>query len=181
MLGRVAAAVALVALMGCAGMEPAGRTAQREAGMSQPAPVAPPTNALPPPSRTMTPPPAMSQPAPAPPPPQSTPVQAAPAQPSVAAPNVAVERPPAPPERDPNEVTVQGAAPEQQVRAPNGDPRSLAERREDIRNWDHCVMGVMGQHNDPNQVQTDSPEDVCSQRLGQSSRNAVPRSRIVHP
>jgi hypothetical protein len=185
MLGRVAATIALVALMGCAGLEPAGRTAQREeAGMARPAPVTPPpSTTLPPPTHTTTA-PAYSQPAPAPPPPQSAPAQtqAQTAEPQVAAPNVAVATPPPPPPpRDPGDVVVHGSVPEQQVEPPNGDPRSIAERREDIRNWDHCVMQVMARQGDPNQVETDSPEDICSRQLGQSSRNAVPQSRMQRP
>jgi hypothetical protein len=169
MLGRVAATIALVALMGCAGLEPAGRTAQREeAGMARPAPVTPPpSTTLPPPTHTTT--------APAY-------TQAQTAEPQVAAPNVAVATPPPPPPpRDPGDVVVHGSVPEQQVQPPNGDPRSIAERREDIRNWDHCVMQVMARQGDPNQVETDSPEDICSRQLGQSSRNAVPQSRMQRP
>jgi len=64
------------------------------------------------------------------------------------------------------------------VRPPNGDPRSIAERREDIQNWDHCVMQAMAQQSDPNRPTVDTPEDICAQRLGQSSRNAVPQSRL---
>jgi hypothetical protein len=165
MLGRLAATVALVALAGCAGLQPAGRTAQRqaEAEASYPAPVTPP------PSSTL-PPPAPVQ--------MQTP-------PPVAAQNVTVAAPTPPPSppahpRDPNEVTVTGTAPEQQVRPPNGDPRSVAERREDIRNWDHCVMQQLAQNSDPNQPTLETPEDVCSHQLGQASRNAVPASRLQH-
>ncbi|MFT3728776.1 MAG: hypothetical protein QM759_13210 [Terricaulis sp.] len=195
MLGRLAATMALVALAGCAGMEPAGRTAQREAEASRPAPVMPPSSReLPPPTHATAPPPRMVEAAPAPPPPVSPPVTSAPVTsapvttaqaqaptPSVAAPQVAVPVPPRPTPQDPNDVIVHGSTPEQQVRPPNGDPRSLAERREDIQNWDHCVMQVMAQQSDPNQVETQSPEDVCSRRLGQASRNALPQSRIQRP
>lgn len=173
MIGRLAAAVALVMLTGCAGMEPAGRTAQREqAGMASPAPITPPTNSLPPPTHvTSAPPLAQAQ----------APTQTQTTQPPVAAPNVAVATPPPTPPRDPSDVVVHGSVPEQQVQPPNGDPRSIAERREDIRNWDHCVMQAMAQQSDPNQLEMDSPEDICSRRLGQSSRNAVPQSRMQRP
>lgn len=184
MLGRLAATVALVALASCAGLEPAGRTAQRQAEMSAPAPVTPPpsaTQTLPPPQPVARPAPQVSQAAPPPPPPVSAPAPMQ-AQAQVAAPNVAVATPPPPPPpRDPSDVVVHGSAPEQQVQPPRGDPRSLAERREDIQNWDHCVMQVMAQQGDPNQVQSDSPEDICSRRLGQASRNALPQSRIQRP
>ena len=188
MLGRVAATVALIALMGCAGMAPAGRTAQREAAsMDHPAPVTPPSNTLAPPTHTSSAAPAYSEPALAPPPPmqsaQSAPIQAQrqTSPPPVAAPNVAVATPPPPTPHDSGDVVVHGSVPEQQIQPPNGDPRSIAERREDIRNWDHCVMQVMAQQGDPNQVESDSPEDICSRRLGQSSRNSVPQSRMQRP
>jgi hypothetical protein len=178
MLGRIAAMVALIALAACAGMEPAGRTAQREGHVYEPAPTPPPrTESLPPPAPAAAPPSVSSS---ALPPPRSMTQSPAPSSsvPPVAAANVAVTAPPPPPPRDPNAVVVHGSVPEEQVRPPNGDPRSISERREDIQNWDHCVMQVMAQQSDPNRPETDTPEDVCSQRLGQSSRNAVPQSRL---
>jgi hypothetical protein len=183
MLGRLAASVALMALAACAGMAPAGRTAQRQADVSAPAPVMPAdTRELPPPSPHATSPTPQAAPAPALAPPQTEAQAQTPPASAVAAPGVtASPPPPSPPPRDPGDVVVHGSVPEQQVRPPNGDPRSISERREDIRNWDHCVMQVMAQQSDPNQVQTQSPEDVCSRQLGQSSRNAVPQTRLQQP
>jgi hypothetical protein len=160
MLRSLAIAVAAITLAGCAGLEPAGRNAARPE-----APVA------------LPPPPAEAAPAPQPPPAPSEPTQPTPAAP-VAAPSVAAPPPP-PPAADRADITVT-APTERQVPAPRGDPRSVAEQREDIQNWDHCVMQVQAAYeNDPMRVALESPEDVCSRQLGMANRNAVPQSRLT--
>jgi len=173
MLGRLAAAAALFALAGCAGMEPAGRNAARDTAptMSAPversAPVAPPPSYVPPPpSSTYAPPP--------------QPVQQAQAAPPVSAPSVAAPPPP-PPQADPNaDVTVQ--APARQLEAPRGDSRSVSERREDMQTWDHCVLAVQQTYeSDPTEPVLDTPEEVCRRQLGQANRTAVPAARLVRP
>lgn len=148
MLARSAALAALLVLAGCAGLTPAGRSAD---------PVPPP--------------PAAGQQAPAEPAPSG---EMAP----VAAPNVSVAPAPAPqPPRDPNEVTVPGQL-ERQVPPPQGDPRSTLERMEDIRAWDQCVTEVQSAaESDPLRPQLDSPEEYCRRTLGMASRLAVPDSR----
>lgn len=119
----------------------------------------------------------------APPPPVATqqPVAPAPAPAGgpVAAPNVSVPTPqPAPADDRGGDITVPGQV-EQQVRPPRGDPRTAAQRMEDIRNWDTCVMEVQGRaEGDPTRPQLDQPEDYCSQALGQASRTAVPARRL---
>ena len=159
MLGRLTATVAVVALLaGCGGFQSAGRNAR---------------DAAPPP-------PAASAPAQAPaytPAPAQTP---APPAPSVAAPNVSAPQPSPAPRRESasgGDIVVPGQV-ERQVPAPDGDPRSVAERAADIRAWDRCVMQVQGAAGgDPTRVQLDSPEEVCRGELGMSNRNAVPNSR----
>ena len=185
MLGRFAAAAALFALAGCAGFEPAGRNATHaeappppertaSAPVQRSAPVAPPPSYVAPPPRQTY--------APSPQPEQQTQVQPRPqlTTPSVVAPSVAAPPPPPPPPApNPNgDVTV--TAPARQVEPPHGDPRSVAERREDIQNWDHCVMQVQQTYAaDPLEPETDTPEDVCRRQLGQANRVAVPTSRLV--
>lgn len=167
MLGRLAAAAALMALAACAGMEPAGRNSGR-----QPEPV-PAAASAPRVSAPQTPPPSATLPPP-------TPQMSAP---PVAAPSVSVAPPPPPPapSRDSDaDVTVQ--APARQVEAPRGDPRSVSERREDIQNWDHCVLAVQQTYaSDPTEPELETPEDVCRRQLGQASRTAVPAARLVRP
>lgn len=143
----------LAVLSACANLEPAGRNAARD-GVPSSAPVATPAPA---------PPPASAQPAP---------------QPSVAAPEVAAPEPtPAPTRREDNEIIVPGAV-ERQVPAPGGDPRSRAQRMEDVRRWDQCVMEVQSAFEaDPMRPQLDQPEDYCSRALGMADRLAVPESR----
>lgn len=178
MLGRLAAAAALIALAGCAGMEPAGRNATHADApppVERRAPVAPPPAYVPPPPRAYV--------APAPQPqPQPQPVPQASSSPSVAAASVAAPPPPAPqPAADPNaDVVVQ--APARQLEAPHGDSRSVSERREDMQTWDHCILSVQQTYaSDPTEPVLDTPEDVCRRQLGQASRTAVPASRMVRP
>ena len=175
MLGRFAAAAALIAIAGCAGMEPAGRNASRvdappppvrtaSAPAQRSAPVAPPPSYVPPPpARTSS--------------PSAQPVQQQ-AAPSVAAPSVAAPAPPPPPRVNNDDVTV--TAPTHQIEPPHGDSRSVAEQREDIQTWDRCVMQVQQTYAaDPFEPETESPEDVCRRQLGQASRTAMPTSRAV--
>jgi hypothetical protein len=156
---RVLAIVAVaVVLTGCAGFQPAGRNAERsEAPAALPPPAA--HNAVNPPAEN--------------PPPPTLPA------PSVAAPSVSASAPPPPPSNDNSDVTVV-APTERQVPPPSGDPRSVAERREDIQRWDHCVMQVQSSaDSDPMRPTLDTPEDVCSRQLGQANRTAVPESRLA--
>ncbi|MBL8542207.1 MAG: hypothetical protein JNJ63_00220 [Hyphomonadaceae bacterium] len=146
MFGRLAAVAALAALAGCAGIQPAGRNAER---------------APPPPAAAVQ----AEPPAPAP--------AAAPVAAPVAAPPA--ERPT--PATGDEEVIVPGQR-EQQVRPPNGDPRSVAQRREDVRNWDTCVLEAQGgRESDPTRPDLTSPEDYCSRTLGMADRTAVPEWR----
>ncbi|MGE0596839.1 MAG: hypothetical protein AB7P07_10750 [Hyphomonadaceae bacterium] len=84
------------------------------------------------------------------------------------------ESPPAPR----GDVVVPGPVQEQQVQPPAGDPRTAAQRMEDIRAWDRCVMQAqnMGE-SDPTRPALDMPEDLCRQELGMANRTAVPDSR----
>lgn len=67
---------------------------------------------------------------------------------------------------------------EQQVRPPAGDPRSTAQRMEDVRAWDQCVTRAQAAfESDPMRPQLTTPEDYCGQSLGMTSRLAVPESR----
>lgn len=181
MLGRIAAAAALIALAGCAGMESAGRNARTGE----------------PPRVSNAPSPAVSAPAPGPttataPPPQAAPAEPAPSQstppPSAAAPPASAPAltpsPSAPPvasapRSGEDETVVVPGARERQVQPPNGDPRSNAERMEDIRAWDRCVMRVQAAADaDPLRPQLVTPEDYCRDTLGMANRNAVPASRL---
>lgn len=106
--------------------------------------------------------------APAPTTAASAPVAAA----DVAAPAATREEAP-----DDGSIVVPGT-PERPITPPPGDPRSVAERVEDIRAWDQCVSRAQAQfESDPMRPQLDSPEDVCSQSLGMANRNAIPESR----
>lgn len=178
MWGRVAIVALAVMGTGCAGVESAGRNAQRgESGASSggapysaPAPVASPR--------------VQAEPAPAPvqsaPPPQARAAAPAP-QASVAAPQVAAPPPP-PQERQRTQASngdlvVPGEV-QRQVQPPQGDPRTVAERMADIRAWDRCVMEVQAQgESDPTRPQLDMPEDLCAGQLGMANRLAVPHSR----
>lgn len=155
MLRRMIFVSATMALAACAGVEPVGRSA----------------------SRAPAPPAAEAPAAPVAPPAQLPPSAAPP--PIVAAENVVA--PPATPRRAPrsgeDEIVVPGQT-ERQVPAPNGDPRNIIERMEDIRAWDRCVIGEQGAFDsDPMSPRLDTPEDVCRNALGMSDRDAVPESR----
>jgi hypothetical protein len=96
----------------------------------------------------------------------------------VAAPQVSVAPPPPAPSRaDDDEIVVPGAV-ERQVPAPAGDPRSMAQRMEDIRAWDQCVTAVQSAFDsDPMRPQLELPEEYCARSLGMADRTAVPESR----
>lgn len=154
-LVRVGALVAALALTACAGVTPAGRNAAGADAPLEP----PPAIAAPRPDTTPNPPPA--QPAP------------------VAAPNVSVPAPAPAPRRasGEDEIVIPGQA-QRQITPPNGDPRSRAERIEDVRAWDQCVTGVQAAFDgDPMRPQLQSPEEVCANSLGMAARDAVPESR----
>jgi len=188
MLGRTAVLAALIALAGCAGIEPAGRNAQRS-----PAPAPAPARVVAPapaPQATLPPPQTQAAaPAPAPlaaPPPARTasvaptPAPAPSAAPAVAASQVAAP-PPSRPTRtstDDSTIVVPGQR-ETQVRPPNGDPRSNAERMEDIRAWDQCITASQAAFDsDPMSPQLDTPEDYCRRSLGMANRTSMPISRL---
>lgn len=150
MLARFAAIAAVAVLGACAGLEPAGRNADR---------------APPPPAASAE---EMATPTPAP-------------SGDVAAPNVSVATPqPQPAEADDGDggdIVVPGER-ERQV-LPPGDPRTSAQRIEDIRRWDTCVMQVQNAFDaDPMRPQLQSPEEYCRQTLGMTNRLAVPDSRM---
>ncbi len=152
MLRRMIFVSAIMALAACAGVEPVGRGVTRPPAAE--APAAPVPAAQLPPIET-------------------------PPQPSVVAENVAA--PPAAPRRAPrtgeDEIVVPGQT-ERQVPAPNGDPRNIIERMEDIRAWDRCVIGEQGAFDsDPMSPRLDTPEDVCRRSLGMADRDAVPEMR----
>ena len=172
MFGRIAAAAALIALAGCAGMESAGRNASRSPEptrvVSAPTVEAAPTQAAPAPS------------APAPvtvaalPPPSA----ASSAPPVSVAPAAQADRPVTTAARDDDDVVVPGQR-ERQVQPPNGDPRSNTERMQDIRAWDQCVVRVQAAYDrDPMRPQLDTPEDYCRESLGMSDRTSIPASRV---
>ena len=159
MTGRWMAAAAALALLGaCSSFEPAGRNARESA-------------APPPPVVTAAPAPQQSAP---------LPVAASEPEPGVAAPDVSVAPPAPAPQRQSQtggDIVVPGQV-ERQVQAPDGDPRSNAERMADIRAWDRCVMRIQGAGgDDPTRPQLDTPEEVCRGELGMASRTAVPNSR----
>lgn len=148
---RVGALAGALALAACAGIAPAGRNAS-----GADAPLGPPPAAA-----------------------ETAPEAAPPELPPVAAPNISVAPAPAPPRRasDEDEIVVPGQV-QRQIPPPNGDPRSRAERIEDIRAWDQCVTSVQGAFDsDPMRPQLQSPEEVCSTSLGMAGRDAVPESR----
>lgn len=173
MRGSIAVAALMVVLAGCASLEPAGRNASR--GERPP----PPPVAAPAPAPVAAPAP-RAAPAPAPqvvtPPPAPAPAAQAP----VAAPNVTA--PPAPRTAraaGDDDIVVPGEV-NRQVPAPGGDPRSVAERRADIRSWDECLTRAQaGGERDPMRAQLDTPEEYCAEALGMANRNAVPISRRV--
>lgn len=192
MMGRLALMAGLaLALSACAGVESAGRNAQRgpqPAPVTRSAPPAPQTAALPPPQQQQA---AATAPTPAPraselttppasvatPSPEPIPTQT----PPVAAPQVRAPTPTAAPPRprsDDDDIVVPGQA-QEQVIAPQGDFRSREQRNEDVRAWDQCVSSVQAVYErDPMRPQLNSPEDYCSQSLGMASRDAIPDSRL---
>jgi hypothetical protein len=151
MLKYGATGAALLLLAGCAGLAPAGRNASRA-----PEAAAPPAAAAP----TTTPAPVVTQPAPV--------AAPEPAQVEAAAPSA--------PAND-DDIVVQGQARAQAI-APDGDPRSVDERRADVRAWDQCVMQVQNAFDsDPMRPQLTTPEEYCANSLGMSDRNALPIGR----
>lgn len=157
MLRRVALLSALIALTGCAGMESASRASRASA----PAPAASPQSEAPP---------AMSAA------PQPAPVAASPAP---EAPAPAPQAPAASASQSNDEEVIVPGARERQVQPPDGDPRSNAERMEDIRAWDRCVMRVQAAGSaDPLRPQLVMPEEYCRESLGMANRTAVPQSRL---
>lgn len=194
MYGRLAAMAVLFSLAACANLQPAGRNA-RNGEMEAPpprvatttprtAPVLPPPSAsLPPPATSPAYTPRASAPLATPPsvtaaapPVASPPVTSAPpvVAPSVAAP--AADRPP--PRRSNDEEVVVPGTITRQIQPPNGDPRTEAERMQDINSWDRCVTHVQAAfESDPMRPQLQSPEEYCSQSLGMADRTAVPISR----
>lgn len=177
MFRRIAAAAALIAVAGCAGMESAGRNASRSPEPTRVASA--------PPVQAPAPAPQVAAPAPAPAPPISAPPVAAAATPP---PSAASSAPPAPapqPDRpvataarDDDDVVVPGQR-ERQVQPPNGDPRSNTERMQDIRAWDQCVVRVQSAYDrDPMRPQLDSPEEYCRESLGMADRTSIPQSRL---
>ncbi len=121
--------------------------------------------------------------APAPPPEVSAaaPGVSVPTGEGVAAPGVTLPPEPPPPVRGDESLTVPGGR-ERPVEAPEGDPRTEAERMRDIRRWDECVMRQQGaSEGDALRPQLTSPEEVCSRQLGMASRRAVPEARRNRP
>ncbi|HYD88702.1 MAG TPA: hypothetical protein VEA80_14605 [Vitreimonas sp.] len=177
MMRRVAIVAASIALAACAGLEPAGRNAGRAPAPPPAASTAAPAQTAP----TLPPPQTGAQPSAAPT--TNPPLVTAPAPTTTApaaAPDVAAP-PPTQPRRaqsDPDDAIVVPGQREQQVRPPAGDPRSIAERMEDVRAWDQCVMQVQSAfESDPMRPQLTSPEEYCRQSLGMADRLAVPASR----
>ena|SRR5688572_23928024 len=156
MMRSVALAAALMGLAACAGFEPSGRGVDSSADAAPPPPVetvAPRVQPTPQPAQPVG--PVVTVPAPAPAPMTPPPVRTSGGE----------------------DVVVPGVR-ERQVPPPGGDNRSVSERMSDIRAWDDCVMRVQGRgESDPMRAQLDSPEDVCRERLGMSSRTSVPDSR----
>jgi hypothetical protein len=186
MFARMAMVAVAIGLAGCAGLEPAGRNANRgprpvatasaPAPAPQPAPqVTAPAATTPAPAPSVTPPPQQSAPVATTPAPAPQRQQAAP---PVVAPQVSVPTPPpARPASADDDIVVPGQV-ETQVPAPRGDPRTNEERRADIRAWDQCVMQVQSAFDsDPMSPQLTTPEDYCSTSLGMAERTAVPVSR----
>lgn len=148
MMGRMAVLAAVIALAGCASVESAGRNARGD---------------LPPPPEAAG---AADDAAPAP-------MQAAP--PPAPAQTASAED--AGQDEDNGTIVVPGQR-NVQVPPPAGDPRSVAERMEDVRAWDQCITSSQAAfESDPMRPQLDSPEEVCSRSLGMASRTAVPESR----
>jgi len=167
MIGRMAVLAAAIALAGCAGMESAGRSAQRSpAPAAAPLETAPSQQAyLPPPQAAPVPRPAAAA-APAPAPPQTAGAEPEPTQ--------VAQRD----EDDDGDTIVVPGQRETQVPPPGGDPRSVGERAEDVRAWDRCITASQDAFDgDPMRPQLDTPEDYCRRSLGMASRSAMPESR----
>ncbi len=181
MFARMAVVAAVIGLAGCAGLEPAGRNADRAPRATASAP--PPRATAPAPVATPAPAPppiVQTQPAPAAATPAPTPAPRA-TEPPVAAPQVSVPTPPAPtPARarsDSDDIVVPGQV-QTQVAPSVGDPRTNEERRVDVRAWDQCITQVQSAFDsDPMSPQLTTPEEYCSQSLGMAGRTAVPASR----
>ncbi|MGE0045030.1 MAG: hypothetical protein AB7J28_13620 [Hyphomonadaceae bacterium] len=76
-------------------------------------------------------------------------------------------------------VVVRGQI-ERPVPAPPGDPRTSAQRMEDIRAWDRCVNHAQNiGDQDPTRYQAESPEELCRRTLGMADREALPATRNV--
>ncbi len=146
---RMVVLVGLLCLTGCAGIEPVGR--------GVPGAPTPPTEV-----RAD----------------DGVPSAAAPeALPPVVAFELAPAAEPAPRQSDEDEIVIPGQT-QRQIPAPDGDPRSRVERREDVRAWDQCVTDVQGAfESDPMGPQLQSPEEACRASLGMAGRGAVPESR----
>lgn len=119
--------------------------------------------------------------APLPPPPRAEQALPAPAMeaPPVAAPNVAAPPPSSQQARHSgeDEIVVPGQTAPQAVPF-RGDPRSIAQRNEDIRAWDQCVSRAQAAFDtDPMRPQMDSPEELCARSLGMTDRGALPDAR----
>jgi hypothetical protein len=189
MFARMAVVAAAIGLASCAGLEPAGRNANRSPSPAATAPAPRPaqtpaaTPAPAPPPQTQAAPVAAPPPTAAPrpaatPAPTPAPQQAAP---PVAAPRVSVPTPPPPtPARaqsDSDDIVVPGQV-QTQVPPPAGDPRTNEERRADVRAWDQCITQVQGAFDsDPMSPQLTTPEEYCATSLGMAERTAVPVSR----
>jgi len=143
MMGRMAIVALAIGLASCAGLEPAGRNADRAPRPTATAPTPAPRAAPPPPQTsapvvTPAPTPTPAQTQVAPPPQRTAPVATATPAPTppparqqapVAAPQVSVPTPapqPARAQSDDDDIVVRGAV-DSQVPAPEGDPRSNEE------------------------------------------------------
>ena len=189
MLARLATAAALIALAGCAGLEPAGRNAQRAPSPVASAPAPRATPPAPAPAQT-SPPASTQQQSPAPvstpspvqaPPPAVTLAPAPQTPPAAIAPEASAPAPTstetASRRSSDGDIVVPGQV-QQQVLPPQGDPRSTEERRADVRDWNQCVMQVQNAFDsDPMRPQLTTPEEYCSTSLGMTDRDSVPISR----
>jgi hypothetical protein len=120
----------------------------------------------------------------APPPPAAVEAPALPAPtpqptpPSAAAPGVSVATPaPRASAAAENDIVVPGQT-RRQIPPPGGDPRTMTERRQDVRAWDECVSEAQTAFDsDPMRPQMQSPEETCRSTLGMVDRESVPQSR----
>ncbi|MGQ0533902.1 MAG: hypothetical protein ACT4OF_14615 [Caulobacteraceae bacterium] len=157
MFGRMAMAAFAVGLTACAGLESAGRNANRSPQPTQTASAPSPTPAPPAAATTA---------------PTQTP---APVAQQVTAPPSTTPAPTAPrPASADDDIVVPGQG---RVQVP-GDPRSNEQRMADIRAWDQCVIQVQSAFDaDPMRPQLTTPEEYCRESLGMVERTAVPLSR----